>query len=224
MKYFGNPSVAFTQKIPHTPDSLSERVNRIMGFLQREKMPDDMPTQVELYFLRFKNATFSWDMTDVVDEVWSNECRLTFDEKLEFIYKLVTWDEFKFDVDCSDIAYFSALKYAVRITSYKENSESFLIKHINSMNYPSKLSAAKVLGRHDEAKECLEHLMNNSTEWQIIQRARMSLWSICKRSYPDELYKVDFDVADIADPKTKPDLERMGNVRFIPVDELENDD
>lgn len=194
-------------------------------------MPDNVPTSVELYFRRFRNTRCSCDEEDlfaVIRAIWSTDCPLTFDEKLETILKIATWDDWEFDVDGFVLPHFVGCQYAIVQTSRQPNTHAFLIEHIQQMNYAAKVQTINCLAGVKESVDVIEdilaHSFHISKEWEIMSACKESLWLTYKFFYPEKIKNLlSLEVADRADPKTKPNWKRANSIEFITLDEEETE-
>ena len=192
-----------------------------MSSSRRKSVPNIPPPLVEMYYLRFVNATFSEDLRAIIDELWNKERRLNFDEKLEVIYRITTWDDYEFDVDSFDMDHYRACDFAIVKTLYREAARPFVMRYIHELNYPSQYAAARELGRFVEAQESLERLMNESNQWEIIAECKSSLRYIYQKRCPERLHELDFDIADRANSSTQYNWDRAMTMEWIQKDALE---
>ena len=200
-------------QMAQNPEPLPQRGFDTMS--SKEAIPESTPSTVDLLAQSFIKSRERDDVFGVIEKVWSDGCSLGLNDKLEVIRKITVWDGFKFNVDCFPLVHFKACQEAIIRTSRKPTAKQFFIDNVESMNYAAKVKTINfgLLGVK-EAKEVIERILDNSTDWEIVSACKYALRSICRKYYPDEMSKYDFDVADRADPETKPNWERAHTIMF----------
>lgn len=217
---YAQSELALDLKMAHNPESQTQRGSTAMSF--EGSVPDNSPGMVELSVKRFIQANLREDIDAVIDEVWHKNSPLSFDQKLEVMGKIALWKGFGtgFNVDSFPLPHFQACQYAMRETAYQPNTEQFFIDNLESMNYAAKVTViGYCLPEVKEARPVIEKILETATEWQIISACKKALNSIYRKHYPEELSKLDFEIADRANPKTKPDWKRANTIGFVPLTE-----
>ena len=224
--YFSNRTdyaqleLALNLKMAHNPEPQTQRGSTAMSL--KGSVPDNAPGMVELYVQRFIQADLREDIDAVIDEVWHKDSPLSFDQKLEIMGKIAMWKGFGkgFNVNSFPLPHFQACQYAMRETAYQPNTDQFFIDRLESMNYAAKVTVISYcLLEVREARQVIEKILETATEWQIVSGCKKALKSIYRKHYPEELPKLDFEIADRANSKTKPDWTRANTIDFVPLTE-----
>jgi len=224
--YFSNRTdyaqleLALNLKMAHNPEPQPQRGSTAMS--SKGSIPNNAPGMVKLSVKRFIQSNLREDIDEVIDEVWHKDSPLSFEQKLEVMRKIAMWKGFGkgFNVDSFPLPHFQACQYAMRETAYQPNTEQFFIDNLESMNYAAKVTViGYCLLEVKEARRVIEKILETATEWQIVSSCKKALKSIYRKHYPEELFKLDFEVADRADPKTKPDWNRANTFSFNPLTE-----